>query len=63
MTYTLITIGLFIAFFLVVILPIRIFAKRKRIKQEAQTSPKNWSDDPGHPMWQENFRRLPSKEW
>jgi hypothetical protein len=63
MTYTLITIGLFVAFFLLIVLPIRRIAKRKGIKQEEYSAPKNWSDDPGHPLWQENFRRLPSKEW
>jgi hypothetical protein len=63
MTYTLITIGLFVAFFLAVILPIRRLAKRKGLKQEQYTTPKKWSDDPSHPLWQENFRRLPSKEW
>lgn len=63
MTYSLITIGLFAIFFLLIILPIRRIAKRKGIKQREDTTPKNWSDDPGHPLWQENFRNLPSKKW
>ncbi len=62
MTYTLITIGLFIVFSLAVILPIRIYAKRKGRNPNNYHVPEPRWDRHGRPEFYHNMKER-MKEW
>ncbi len=62
--YTLLVIGFFALFYLLIILPGQLRAKRKRYKQESEyKKPADWMTDPGDPLWQENIGKDLSRKW
>lgn len=62
--YTLITIGIFVAFYLFIILPLRLRARRKGFCQEHANLPKSkdWMRDPTDPLFR-SVRDDALKEW
>ena len=62
--YTLITIGLFVLFYLLIILPVRLRAKRKGFRQVLTDLPKSkdWMRDPTDPLFR-SVRDDALKEW
>jgi hypothetical protein len=63
MMYTLITFGIFFAFYYLVIRPIRKRSKHTEITTANNKESKNWASDPADPLYQETFHRQASKEW
>ncbi len=51
--YTLLVVGFFALFYLLIILPGRLIAKRKRYKHKSEVDKRgNWMTDPGDPLYQ-----------
>lgn len=62
--YTLITVGFFALFFLFIILPMKLRAKRKGIRNEKADFPKkeDWINDPADPLYR-SIHAQASKKW
>lgn len=62
--YTLITVGLFVAFYLFVVLTVKLRSKRKGIGHKEEDFPKkeDWINDPADPLYR-SIHAQASKEW